>query len=76
MVTEWEKLINNAKHEAISLLDRRYKGSNGNNQKEGHLVAIRVNVLVDGDGNAIVWTIMEPLHVKPGQRAKALLDLL
>lgn len=75
MITEWDKLVNGAKFEAIALLDKRNKGSNHTNQREGHLVALRVNVLVDGDGNAIVWTI-EPVHIKPGQRAKALLDLL
>lgn len=76
MISEWDKLVANTKNEVTSLLDRRFKGSNGTNQKVGHLVAIRLAILLDGEGNPIVWTIDEPIHVKPGQRAKALLDLL
>ena len=71
MITEWDKLINRIKLET----NQRLGIHKNNGVRAQTVVAVKVAVLVDCDGNPMAWTV-ESSNVEPAARAKALLELL
>lgn len=67
MITEWDKLSNRVKLEVSK------KVSNGRDSTKT-LIAVNIALLVDCDGNPLVWTISSD-SVEPLSKAKTLLEL-
>lgn len=70
MITGWDKLINRIRLETVQRLT--HQRNNGTQAQA--VVAIKISVLVDCEGNPLTWT-MESSNVEPGARAKTLLEL-
>lgn len=68
MICEWDKLKNR-----IQLEVAQRSGHNHNGKDK--VTAIKVIMLVDCDGQPLVWSI-ESTNIEPGAKAKALLELL
>lgn len=68
MICEWDKLKNRIQLEVTQRL-----GNHGNGKDK--VTAIKLVMLVDCDGQPIVWSV-ESTNIEPGGKAKALLELL
>lgn len=70
MIREWDKLINRIQLEVSQRI-----GGHSNNLAKDKVTAIKLIMLVDCEGQPIVWSV-ESTNVEPGSKAKALLELL
>ncbi len=70
MITEWDKLVNRIKLETNQRLTKQR--ANGNHPQA--VVAIKVSMLMDCNGDPITW-IVDSANVEPAARAKTLLEL-
>lgn len=70
MITDWDKLINRIRLET----GQRLTHQRNNGTQAQAVVAIKISVLVDCEGNPLTWT-MESSNVEPGARARTLLEL-
>lgn len=70
MITEWDKLVNRIRLETTQRLN--HQRNNGTHAQA--VVAVKVSLLVDCEGNPLAWCV-ESSNVEPGARAKTLLEL-
>jgi hypothetical protein len=71
LIAEWDKLINRIKLET----NQRLGAHKGNGVRGQSVVAIRVVLLVDCEGQPLTW-LVESSNVEPAARARTLLELL
>lgn len=64
MITDWDKIINRIKSEVAYKL--------GTSKSTGSVVALRLMLMIDCDGNPLIWTV-EGKKIEPGYRAKELM---
>ena len=64
MISDWDKIINRIKSEVAYKL--------GTGKSEGSVVALRLMLMIDCNGNPLLWTV-EGKKIEPGYRAKELL---